>query len=843
MTKTYTLLGLDCPNCSNEIERELSQIKGIMTANINLIKQQLTIEHSENYDGTLLEDVARIVHRHEPDVIVEELPEQELNESSIHERFNKSCETGVCVKAEANYPKTQHRQNHHVKSGLHQPPMDNFFSIDNSKEKIFFLDGLDCAHCSAEIEKEAAKLDGVMGASVNLMKQLLTIQYAENYQGDINSDIEKIVHKFEPSVEVSEKSEHTNISSEPAVRKKSLKTILRSDKATIIRLIVGGIIYAAAFALSLFGFSNKNLLVPLFVICYVILGADVVYKAVKNILSGHIFDENFLMTVSTIGAFVIGEFPEASAVMLFYQIGEFFQGMAVKRSRKSVADLMDIRPDSANVKRSGKIMTVDPKSVAVGETVVTKAGEKIPLDGVVTSGEAMIDTTALTGESVPRRAVRGDTVLSGCINENGILEIRVTKKFEQSTASKIIDLVENAAGRKSPTENFITKFSRYYTPIVVGMAAVLAVVPPLLFGGEFSEWIHRCFVFLVISCPCALVISIPLTFFGGIGAASRKGILVKGSNYLEALDSLDTVVFDKTGTLTKGVFKVIEINTFNEYKKSEVLQYAAAAESMSNHPIGRSIVSEYAKKIDSSIVKNYNEISGQGISAEVSGHKVLIGNEKMMLNNKISYTQCSKAGTVVYISLDNKFAGSIVISDEIKKDSRQTIDDLKKMGIARTVMLTGDNKAAAQAAAEELNVSECFYELLPTQKVEKLEEIDSEKHADKKLAFVGDGINDAPVLARADIGIAMGALGSDAAIEAADIVLMTDEPSKIIDAIKVARFTKRIVIRNIVLVIAVKVLFLILGAFGIAGMWEAVFGDVGIMIIAVINSMRIIRMR
>ena len=571
----------------------------------------------------------------------------------------------------------------------------------------------------------------------------------------------------------------------------------------------------------------------------IILGGDVVMRAVKNIAKGRVFDENFLMSLSTVGAFIIGEYPEAVAVMLFYQVGEFFQEMSVKRSRKSIADLMDIRPDAATVSRNGELMVVSPETVRVGEVIIVKPGEKIPLDGIVLEGESMLDTKALTGESVPRSVHQGDEALSGCINQSGVLTIQVTKAFGESTVSKIIDLVENASSRKAPTENFITTFARYYTPVVVILAALLAIVPPLAFGGEWIDWISRALVFLVISCPCALVISIPLTFFGGIGAASKHGVLVKGSNYLEALNSVSTVVFDKTGTLTKGVFKVTDIFPVNGFTSEQVLEYAANAENLSNHPIAKSILAAHGQEVDQEHITDYKEIPGHGISVNADGRKILAGNTKLMDAEGIEYTSCDQAGTKVYVGVDGQYAGCILIADEVKQDSSRAIAALKRLGVEKTVMLTGDDERIGKAVAEQLGLDEYYAQLLPDQKVEKLELLDSKKRSGTKLAFVGDGINDAPVLARADVGIAMGGLGSDAAIEAADVVLMTDEPSKLVEAIEVAKSTKRIVIQNIVIALAVKGLFLVLGAFGIAGMWEAVFGDVGVALIAVLNAMRI----
>mgnify|MGYP000457697423 FL=1 len=574
---------------------------------------------------------------------------------------------------------------------------------------------------------------------------------------------------------------------------------------------------------------------------YVILGWDVVWQAVKNIIRGQVFDEHFLMSVSTIGAFAIGEYPEAVAVMLFYQVGEFFQSLAVKRSRKSISDLMDICPDSATVKRNGVLQVVSPESVAVGEIIVVKPGEKIPLDGIVVDGESMLDTKALTGESVPRSIRKGDEALSGCINQSGLLTLKVTKSFGESTVSKITDLVENASARKAPTENFITTFARYYTPVVVGMAAVLAIIPPLVLGGGWSEWLRRGFVFLIVSCPCALVISIPLTFFGGIGAASKRGVLVKGSNYLEALNKVSVVVFDKTGTLTKGVFEVANIIPAAGYQKEQVLEYAAQAESYSNHPIAKSILATYGKPIDQKQFSDFEEISGHGISVMVQGKKVLAGNSKLMESEKIAYAACDAAGTKFYVAADGSYVGCILIADEVKPDSKCAIAELKKIGVEKTVMLTGDDERIGKSVADELGLDAYYAQLLPDQKVEKLEMLDKQKRQGSKLAFVGDGINDAPVLARADVGIAMGGLGSDAAIEAADVVLMTDEPSKLVEAIDVAKATKRIVMQNIVIALGIKSVFLVLGALGMAGMWEAVFGDVGVTIIAVLNAMRILK--
>ena len=705
-------------------------------------------------------------------------------------------------------------------------------------KRIFLLKGLDCPNCSAKIEKEVGELDGVQSSVVNLMKQTLTINVTQTAADTIASQIETIVHSHEPDVEVSEIVQESYI---PEKKQEANESYNNEDKKLTVRLATGAAIYAIGMALTVFAKVPLPIELAFLIVSYVILGGDVVWQAVRNISKGRVFDEHFLMSVSTIGAFVIGEYPEAVAVMLFYQVGEFFQSLAVKRSRKSISDLMDIRPDSATVRRNGELITISPENVSIGEIIIVKPGEKIPLDGVVLDGDSMLDTRALTGESVPRSVHKGDEALSGCMNQTGVLMIKTTKAFGESTASKIIDLVENASSRKAPTENFITTFARYYTPIVVGMAAILAIIPPVILGGGWSEWLRRGFVFLIVSCPCALVISIPLTFFGGIGAASKRGVLVKGSNYLEALNKVSVVVFDKTGTLTKGVFKVVDITVEFGFTKEQVLEYAAQAESYSNHPIAKSIQEAFGKTIDQSVLSGYEEISGHGIRVLIGGKRVLAGNSKLMDSEKVSYAACQSAGTKVYIAVDGRYAGCIVIADEVKDDSQNAIASLKKIGVEKTVMLTGDDEKIGKAVAEQLGLDEYYAQLLPDQKVEKLEYLDQHKTKGSKLAFVGDGINDAPVLARADVGIAMGGLGSDAAIEAADVVLMTDEPSKLVDAIDVAKATKRIVMQNIIIALGIKSVFLILGALGIAGMWEAVFGDVGVTIIAVLNAMRILK--
>ena len=606
------------------------------------------------------------------------------------------------------------------------------------------------------------------------------------------------------------------------------------------RIIIGAAVLATAVLLSL---NNEWLQIALFIISYIIVGGDVVKRAVKNIFKGQVFDENFLMSIATIGAFFIGEYPEGVAVMLFYQVGELFQSYAVGKSRKSIASLMDIRPDYANVKKGDELVKVDPDEVQIGDIIVIKAGEKIPLDGKVIEGSSMIDTSALTGESVPREVEVGSDILSGCININGVITAEVTKEFGESTVSKILDLVENASSKKSNSEQFITKFARYYTPVVVIIAVFLAIIPPLVIdGATFSDWIYRALAFLVVSCPCALVISIPLSFFGGIGGASKKGVLVKGSNYLEALAETEIVVFDKTGTLTKGVFNVQEIQP-EGVSKEELLELTAHAESYSNHPISLSLKRAYSKEIDNGRISDVEEISGHGVIATVDGKKVMAGNIKHMKMMDIPYFKGELIGTIVHVAVNNKYIGYIVIADEVKEDSAQAIKELKAANIKQTVMLTGDNKSIGSKVAKELGLDKVYAELLPADKVEKLEELFSQKSKKGKLAFVGDGINDAPVLARADIGIAMGGLGSDAAIEAADVVIMTDEPSKIATTMKISKKTLKIAHQNIVFAIGIKIIVLILSAFGITTMWAAIFADVGVTIIAVLNAFRALNVK
>lgn len=620
----------------------------------------------------------------------------------------------------------------------------------------------------------------------------------------------------------------------------------KKQKTMLARIIAAFLIYIPLFAASHKG-AMEGLSAPVnfavFLVPYLVIGWDIVYKAVRGIVNGQVFDENFLMTIATFGAFGVGEYSEAVAVMLFYQVGELFQSYAVSRSRQSIADLMDICPEYANLEKDGELVQADPDDVEIGDIIVIKPGERVPLDGTVISGESMVDTSALTGESVPRRVETGSEIISGCINESGVLRVEVTKEFDDSTVARILELVENASSKKAQVENFITRFARYYTPAVVIAAALLAVVPPLALGAGFGPWIQRACIFLVISCPCALVISVPLSFFGGIGAASRNGVLVKGSNYLEALAQMDTIVFDKTGTLTKGEFKVTEIRP-SGMSGEELLRLAALAEHYSNHPISLSIRDAYEKaggRMNLSSIGKNEEISGHGVRTEIDGSVVLAGNGRLMEAEGIAYEPCESIGTVVYLARDGVFAGTIVISDTVKEHAAQAIRDLKQAGVKRTVMLTGDRKAVGEAVAEKLGLDEVFTELLPADKVEQVERLLDGQAEGRKLAFVGDGINDAPVLTRADIGIAMGSMGSDAAIEAADVVLMDDDPARISVVVRISRKTLSIVKQNIVFALGVKALVLGLGAFGMANMWEAVFADVGVSVIAILNAMRALK--
>ena len=697
--------------------------------------------------------------------------------------------------------------------------------MENKEELQLTLEGLNCANCARKIEEKVGKMEGVKESNLNFTTTTLNVKLERKVKEEhaIN-EIKKIVEALEPHVKVEKKvSGKTNVQ--------------RAKFEVKPTLIIGTILYLIA----VIGDFKGALALILFVASYLLIGGKVVLTAIKNIARGQLFDENFLMTVATIGAFSISEYPEAVAVMLFYEIGETIQGYAVNKSRSSISSLMDIRADYANIIIDGKEKKVSPETVKVEDIILVKPGEKIPLDGIVVEGESFVDTSALTGESVPRKIAVNDEILSGGINTNGVLKVKVTKKFGESTVSRILEMVENAANKKANTEKFITKFAKVYTPIVVALAILIAVVPSIFIKDAlFSTWLYRALVFLVVSCPCALVVSVPLCFFAGIGGASKKGVLVKGSNYLELLKDLETVVFDKTGTLTEGVFSVTEINT-NGIDKEKLIEVAAMAESFSNHPIAISIIKEYGKEIDKEVIKEYKEISGRGIKAVINNEEVLVGNSKLMNEFNILYNEVDSIGTVVYCAINGEFKGSIVISDKIKENAVEALINLKKAGVKKTVMLTGDNKKTAYKVGEKINIDEVHSELLPLDKVKEVEEIMKRSNKNGKLAFVGDGVNDAPVLARADIGIAMGGIGSDAAIEAADIVLMKDDINALVDAINVSKKTNKILWQNIVFALGIKILVMVLGTFGIANMWTAVFADVGVTIIAIINSTRCFR--
>ena len=697
--------------------------------------------------------------------------------------------------------------------------------MENKEELQLTLEGLNCANCARKIEEKVGKMEGVKESNLNFTTTTLNVKLERKVKEEhaIN-EIKKIVEALEPHVKVEKK-----VSGKTNVQKAKFEV-----KPT---LIIGTILYLIA----VIGDFQGTLGLILFGASYLLIGGEVVLTAIKNIAKGQVFDENFLMTVATIGAFTINQYPEAVAVMLFYEIGETIQGYAVNKSRSSISSLMDIRADYANLIINGKEERVSPETVKVEDVILVKPGEKVPLDGVVIEGESFIDTSVLTGESVPRKIVPNDEILSGGINTSGLLKVKVTKKFGESTVSRILEMVENAASKKADTEKFITKFAKVYTPIVVVLAILIAVIPSIFIKDAlFSTWLYRALVFLVVSCPCALVVSVPLGFFAGIGGASKKGVLVKGSNYLELLKDLETVVFDKTGTLTEGVFSVTEINT-NGIDKEKLIEVAAMAESFSNHPIAISIIKEYGKEIDKEVIKEYKEISGHGIKAVINNEEVLVGNSKLMNEFNILYNEVDSIGTVVYCAINGEFKGSIVISDKIKENAAEALINLKKAGVKKTVMLTGDNKKTAYKVGKKINIDEIHSELLPLDKVREVEELLKRSNKNGKLAFVGDGVNDAPVLARADIGIAMGGIGSDAAIEAADIVLMKDDINALVDAINISKKTNKILWQNIVFALGIKILVMVLGTFGIANMWTAVFADVGVTIIAIINSTRCFR--
>ena len=781
--KEIILGGLNCAHCAEEINEKVSKMNEVESSNLNFINKKLTLN------------------------IINSSNEEEIINKVID--IINSTEPGLNIEV-----------------------------VNNSKniKRDIILGGLNCAHCAEVINEKVSKLEGIEASNLNFINKKLSIEIKKSIdEKEIIEKVVGIVNDTEPGLDI-------QINNEKAKNNKITKDESESDidKKDLVKLIIGAVVYVFGIYQTATGFESQfsNLI---FVLAYIIVGGEVLLKALRNVIKGRMFDENFLMAIATVGALAIGELPEAVGVMLFYQIGEFLQGIAVGKSRKSITALMQIRPDSANLKVGSEIKVVSPEDISVGDIIIVKPGEKVPLDGVVVDGMSMVDTSALTGESVLREISAGEDILSGFINKNALLTVKVTKEFGESTIAKILDLVENASSKKSKTENFITKFSKYYTPAVVISAMLIAFIPPLIIpNATFSDWLYRGLVFLVVSCPCALVLSIPLTFFSGIGFASKNGILIKGSNYLEALRSVDTVVFDKTGTLTKGVFKVTKVNSVG-ISEDKLLEYAAFAEANSNHPIAKSIIKYYDQKIDLDKIDSYEEIAAYGIKISYNGENILVGNEKLMRKENIFYSQAKEVGTVVYIAVNKIYRGYIVISDEIKEDSIEAIKQLKSIGIKEVVMLTGDNEKVANSIATLLGLDKVYSNLLPNEKVDKLEDIYKGKAKKEKVIFVGDGINDAPVLARADVGIAMGALGSDAAIEAADVVLMTDEPSKIAKAIEIASKTNKIVWQNIIFALGVKIIVLILGAGGIATMWEAIFADVGVALIAVLNAMRAMR--
>lgn len=821
------LEGLNCANCANKIEDKVSKLNGIKEANLNFSTSVLTAEiHEESLKDEIINQIKEIVNKLEPHVNVKERKQNKTINSS-----KEICKNIKCSDLEDD--------------------------TDNKELKFKLeLKGLDCANCANKIENKASKLEGVKEAILNFTTTILNVEIKEGYnKKDTINEIKKIVLNLEPNVVVEEIYTNKNTKANNSICNDN-KCKVNNDTSEIkamsgstdnkllfyikdnLRLIIGIVAYVIAL---IFKGDGNLLSIILFATSYLIIGGDVVLTAIKNIARGEIFDENFLMSIATIGAFFIGEYPEAVAVMLFYQVGEMFQGYAVNKSRKSISSLMNIRADYANVLRDNKEIKVSPEDVYIDEIIIVKPGERIPLDGVVIEGTSFIDTAALTGESVPREIKEGNEILSGAINTNGVLKVKVNKEYGESTVARILELVENASNKKAPTEKFITKFAKVYTPIVVIVAIVVAIIPPLILkDATFSEWIYKALSILVVSCPCALVVSIPLGFFSGIGAASKKGILVKGGNYLEALKESEVVVFDKTGTLTKGVFKVTEINTEN-ISESELLEITAIGESHSNHPIAKSIIQAYGKDINKEEIKNYKEISGYGIEASIRDNNVLIGNSKLMKSYNINYEEKKSIGTIVHVAINGLYKGNIVISDEIKENVKEALKSLKSAGIKKTVMLTGDNKLVAEEVAKNIGIDEVYSELLPGDKVGKVEELLNRSDTKGKVVFVGDGINDAPVLARADIGVAMGGVGSDAAIEAADVVLMQDNIYSLVDSIQVSKRTSKILWQNIIFSLGVKIAVMILVVLGLTNMWAAVFADVGVTLIAVLNSMRIIR--
>jgi Cd2+/Zn2+-exporting ATPase len=852
--------GVSCASCASKIESSVNNIEGVRNAVVNFSTQVMNVEVNADLVDDTISKTKAIVNKIEPHVTVIIKDVKTLTINKLLKKYNLEnlgC-ANCAAKIETEIKKLEYVKNVSVNFATKEMKVE-FAKLENyemyeseminiinkiesdvivtevqkshSLKKVINLVGLSCSSCATKIENKVKQIEGVSSAFIDFASSKILIEVSDRkVYRDIFDKVTSIVKELEPDVEVVDEKRKKELDSEASKVKWYKKQSYRIISASIL------------FFTALFMNLNSSVETSMFIMSYLLAGETVIKKALRNIVKGQMFDENFLVFIATIGAFAINEAPEGVAVMLFFQVGEYMQARAVNHSRKSISALMDIRPDFANLKLQNGITKVTPEEVLIGDEIIVKPGERVPLDGIVIDGGSMVDTSALTGESVPRSVKVDDEVLSGFINTSGVITVRVTKDFGESTVSKILDLVQNATSKKAPTENFITKFSKYYTPFVVFTAMGLAILPPLLIDGAiFSEWLYRALVFLVISCPCALVVSIPLGFFGGIGGASKNGVLVKGSNYLEALNNIDTVVFDKTGTLTKGVFKVTSVVTNGNISVEKLIEHAAYAESFSNHPIAVSILKEYGKKVDENFISDFEEISGHGIKVKVNNDLILAGNSKLMNKENIRFKSINDYGTIVHLAVNGKYAGYIIIADEVKEDSSKAIKELKKVGIQKTVMLTGDNKKVANSIGEKLGLDQVFSELLPHQKVEKLELLFDNKKTKGKLLFVGDGINDAPVLARADVGVAMGGLGSDAAIEAADIVIMTDEPSKLVDGIKIAKRTRSIVWQNIIFALGVKAFFLLLGAFGIATLWEAVFADVGVTVLAVLNSMRVMK--
>ena len=811
MEKVYFIEGLDCANCAAKLERHLKEISEFDSVIIDFMAQKLliSVKDEDSLQHGLLA-AQKVIDKVEPGVTITEKAKKKKKISHSHTEHHHegSCDCGH---------DHSHAEHHHEGS------CD--CGHDHSPAEHHHEGSCDCGHDHSHTE--------------------------HHHEGscDCGHDHSHAEHHHEGSCDCGHDhshAEHTHsleehdvaATAEPAkaVAMPKAERFTAEMRQSILKIAISAVLFALASLLPL----APMVQIGAFLLAYLIVGGEVVLMAIRNIARGQIFDENFLMSIATLGAFCIGEYPEGVMVMLLYQLGELFQDYAVNRSRRSIADLMDIKPEVAHVQQGSKFIDIAPDEVAIGDIIQVRPGEKVPLDGVVLTGASALDTVALTGESVPQEVAAGQQVLSGCINISGLLTVRVEKEYEDSTVAKILDLVENASSKKADTENFITRFARYYTPAVVGIAALLAIVPPLVTGDAFGGWIYRALVFLVISCPCALVISIPLTFFGGLGACSRHGILVKGSNYLEALAQLESAVFDKTGTLTKGRFAVTEVHAIN-LTQEQLLYYAACAESISNHPIARALQLANKQPVEAQALQKAEEIAGHGISAVVNGHSVLTGNYRLMEREHITCQRAEETGTIIYVAIDGEFCGWIVIADEIKPDAKEMVTRLKELGVRQLVMLTGDNQRTAEKIAGQLGITKVFSQLLPGDKVTCLEQILQQKSKHGTVAFTGDGLNDAPVLARADVGIAMGGLGSDAAIEAADVVIMNDQPSKLAEAVTLARQTRKIVKQNIIFILTIKLLVLILGAVGIATMWMAVFADVGVAVMAILNAIRIIR--